>query len=248
MNTSLQDPDGVFYNLSSIPQLTQDNPKTIPFGAAVSGDYILYFDALLTQNITIHIFLERGVKCLSDKIEEYETAITYRNVTKFSSGYAITPRIFLLSNYYYKIYFEKVSPIALNIEGGQTQMNHSLIDPDGIIFTIFANRTVPGPCNATKYRFGTAAEGDYLFKLTVKTNVEGVNIAYAVVNLGKIADDVDPDTPGFPPGNETYNNTRRGTFISIPMLGIIATFGILGGSALVVIIGVRIVKKKNLIP
>ncbi|MHA2123071.1 MAG: hypothetical protein ACW990_17880, partial [Promethearchaeota archaeon] len=231
MSISLMDPEEDLYELSYIVGMGQDEVKEIPFGVALSGDYSLFFNALLTQNMTIHILLERRLKCLSDKIDEYEESIIFRNVSKFYPGKTITLQISMLSNYYIKIYIEKVSPIAIYIEGGQTQMNHTLIDPQDIRFNLYLNETVIGPGAANIYRFGTATEGNYTFSLTIQTNVDWVNIAYAVVLLGKIADDVDPDTPEPPPSNETHNNTRQGTLISIPMLGILGILGTLGGSA-----------------
>ncbi|MHA2400974.1 MAG: hypothetical protein ACXADU_19065 [Promethearchaeota archaeon] len=240
MNISLKDPEGDLYELSSITGMGQDDVKEIPFGVALSGDYSLYFDALLTQNITIHILLERKLKCLSNKIEEYEESIIFRNVSKFYPRKTIKSQI--------SVYIEKVSPIAIYIEGGQTRMNHTLIDPQDFKFNIYINETIVGPLNVSVYRFGTATEGNYTFCLTVKSNVDFVNIAYAVVLLGKIGDNVDPDNPEPPPSNETHNNTRQGTLISIPMVGFLGILGTLGGSALVVFIGAKVVKKKNINP
>jgi hypothetical protein len=248
MNISLKDPEGDLYELSSIAGMGQDDVKEIPFGVALSGDYSLFFDALLTQNITIHILLERKLKCLSNNIEEYEESIIFRNVTKFYPEKTIKSQISMLSNYYYKVYIEKVSPIAIYIEGRQTRMNHTLIDPQDVKFNIYINEAIVGPLNVSVYRFGTTIEGNYTFSLTVKSNVDFVNIAYAVVSLGKIGDNFDPDTPEPPPSNETHNNTRQGTLISIPMVGFLGILGTLGGSALVVFIGVKVVKKKNINP
>ncbi|MFX1436318.1 MAG: hypothetical protein ACFFAA_03805, partial [Promethearchaeota archaeon] len=60
MNITLWDPEGDEYRLSHEKNMTQNDYREIPYGVAISGNFSILFRADLTENLNIHINIERG--------------------------------------------------------------------------------------------------------------------------------------------------------------------------------------------
>ena len=143
---------------------------------------------------------------------------------------------------FYKFYFQRVSPITMRFNPNII-MDHDLLSSNGIHYIIFRNEPV-GILDIAFYRFGTAVAGHYIMNITIQFFVPCVNIAFAVVELYKIADDINPNDPE-PPDLDPVNNTQRGIVASIPpefMIGTMIFFGCVVGTPILILV-VR--KRKN---
>jgi len=245
LNITLWDPEGDEYQLSYEKAMIQDDYREIPFGVAISGNYSMLFSAKLTQNLNILVNIERGWLCLYDKILTEELPdIFFFNVLKFYNGTHISHSISLKTDMYYRFYFGRVSAISKNLSS-YTALVHSIIDDtQGIPFSIYTNDTVASPKDVTSYRFGTAIDGDYTVNLKIYCDVDVVNIAYAIVEKQRIADETDPNDDDPPPTpDEPINGTGIETFI--PREWTIGMIVFIGSAVGVPILIVVYRKKKN---
>ncbi|MFX1478336.1 MAG: hypothetical protein ACFFCI_09395 [Promethearchaeota archaeon] len=232
INISLWDPEGkqfdLFENILSYYEFDGTVSERykyyeIPFGTALSGNYIVKFHVITSNNVNIYIRIEKGPKCLYDKIamEEYEDIMFYK-VTRFYNGMNISHSIRFKSDYMYKFYIERVSPISIHYSN-QTYIDLSLRNPEDLEYQIYSNYSLT-PINEIQiFKFGTASEGEYILNITLRSKVEYVNIGYAVIELYKISQGVDPNQTI--PSNSTHS---RKDFFSIPeewTIGIIIFFG-----------------------
>ena len=223
---TLWDPEGKHYDLFE-NQLTYGLESSryydIPFGTALTGNYTIEFQVITSVNVNIYIRMEQGSKCLYDKIamEEYDEILFYR-VTRFSNGMNISHVIDFKSDYMYKFYIERVSPISV-FYSNQITVDLFIEDPEDLGYAIYFNETLTPINEITIFKFGTASDGEYTFSITIRSEVEYVNIGYAVIELYKISQGVDPNQTN--PSNSTHSH--RNTF-SIPeewTIGIVIFFG-----------------------
>lgn len=252
LNITLWDPEGDQYELSYITNMAQDEPREIPYGTALAGNYSMLFTAILTTNLNILIAIEKGEKCLYDKVPPSDQGhIIHYNVTKFYDGTSLKHNLTLKSDWYYQFYFGRVSAISINLSN-TVHARHYIIDSQGIPFVIYSNRSIAGPHEITSYWFGTAVSGQYNVTLTINCNVSVVNIVYAILEMEKLSDGINPNDPSDPlpdpiPDNITIpdNNTITGVETSIPekwTVGIIVFTGTIVGIPILIVI---YRKKKN---
>lgn len=246
LNITLWDPEGDEYQISYEELMVQDDYREVPFGVAISGNYSMLFSSELTQNLNIHINIERGGLCLYDKILTEELSyIIYYNVLKFYNESHISHPITLQTDMNYRFYFGRVSAISKNLSG-RTELVHTIIDDtQGIPFIIYTNDSVASPKEVTSYHFGTAGAGQYTVNLTIYCDVPAVNIAYAIIEKQRIADGTDPndDNPPAPP-DDPINGTGIEAFI--PREWTIGMITFVGSAVAIPIIIVVYRKKKNL--
>ncbi|MFW9821600.1 MAG: hypothetical protein ACFFE4_01610 [Candidatus Thorarchaeota archaeon] len=195
----------------------------IPFGTAFAGNYTLEFSTTSIYNVNLYIRIERGPRCLFDKIpmEEYD-GIRFYEVTRFSDGMSINHTITLKSDCLYKFYMERVSAISYS-EDNDIRMNYSLYDPNNLEYSIHLDEVLVPITEIDIIKFGTAVEGEYTISISIDSEVEYSNIAYSITELYKISDEVDPNQSN--PTNSTGNPTFT---VSIPkewMVGFTVFFG-----------------------
>ncbi len=241
MNITLLDPEIGLYEITYETNMTQDDYRTIPFGTALTGNYTVIFTANLTRNLNVHIILKQGFKCLYDIIPPAEQQkIDFYDVQKFKKGgETLFFNTTFKSDWYYKFYFQRVSPIS-KMRSSFVVMDHDILSSNSIPYIIFRDESL----GIAIYRFGTAVEGLYTMNITIQCVVPCVNIAFAVVERYRIADEINPNNPELPPVEPT-NSNQSGIVVSIPpefMVGTIGFFGCVVGIPILIIV-VR--KRKN---
>ena len=115
---------------------------------------------------------------------------------------------------------ERVSTISLTLEDSRVYMSHFFQDPAANRNKIFENKSV----SYSEYNFGTALSGIYTIVLIVflGVNVNCSNIAFALIEKGRIGTIIDPNEPTPPPPEEDLeeqvinNSTENRVQISTP--------------------------------
>ncbi|MFX1453620.1 MAG: hypothetical protein ACFFCM_22510, partial [Promethearchaeota archaeon] len=241
INITLWDPEGDQFFISSEKNITQFDYRTIPFGTALEGNYSAQFEATFSQNLNIHIRIEKKEKCLFDKIEFNEREdIIYYDVAKFYHEMTIEFALNFETDMYYKFLFDRVSTISI-ILSNFVAMNHAVLGPQEISFQIYQNKSL-GYAN---YYLGTAIAGLYNVNITILCEVECVNIAYAVLEKEDISNVVDPNNPDPPIYNPPVNNTEDGIEAFIPFEGTLTTLICLGLAVFIPIIIIINRRKRN---
>ncbi len=245
MNITLWDPEGDEYRLSYEESMIQNDYREIPYGVVISGNYSILFSAILTENLNILINIERGGRCLFDKIQSEElNYIISIDVLKFYNGSHFSHLLTLKTDMYYRFYFGRVSPISIKLSC-YTALTHSIIDEtQGILFSIYTNDTVGSPKNVTSYQFGTAIQGEYRLNLTIFCNVKVINLAYAVIEKQKISDETDPNDDDPPPTPDVPHN-GTGILVFIPKEWTIAMIVFAGAGVAIPVLIIIYRKKKN---
>ncbi|MFX0005454.1 MAG: hypothetical protein ACFFA7_06175 [Promethearchaeota archaeon] len=242
LNITLFDPEGDPYEITYESNMVQDDYRIIPFGTALTGNYTILFEAILIENLNIHIKIERGFKCLYDEIAGDELQkLKYYDVRKFKNGTKIVFNTTFKSDWYYKFYFERVSPISKKLSC-YVVMEHDIISSIGIPYTIYRNESLEFQISSI-YRFGTAVEGLYIMNLTIYCNVPCVNIAFAVVESYRIADEIDPNDDDPPP--DIPGNNTSGMDVIIPTAWTVGMIVFVGSAVAIPILIVVSRKKKN---
>jgi hypothetical protein len=216
LNITLWDPQSRRYNIfsSNLMFINQGYESAeIPFGTAIEGNYTFLFSMELTFNLNLYIRIEEGDLCLRDKIPtgDWSKIIFYR-VTKFDDGTYIEHHVQLKSDTSYRFYFGRVSPIAA-FENNNVHICNNITDPQDVEFNIYTNHTLAPIDEIQDYRFGTSKEGVYVIKLQVRSEVEYVNLAYAIIEDYVISDLNDNNQTGTADNNTSYENG----LYSIPM-------------------------------
>lgn len=244
MSVRLWDPEGDEYYLSYEINMAQDDYREIPFGVAITGNYSILFYAHLIENMNILIHVERGGRCLHDKIQSEELGyIIYIEVVKFYNNTHISHTLPLKTDMYYRFYFGRVSAIAQNFSW-RTGLTHTITDESqGIVFGIYENDSIASPANVTNYRFGTAVETDYRLNLTIYCNVLCVNVAYAVIEKHRIADGTDPNDDDPPP--DIPGNNTSGIDVIIPTAWTVGMIVFVGSAVAIPVLIIVYRKKKN---
>ena len=246
------DPEGDRYDITHELNMEQDDYREIPFGAALSGNYSFVFEAILLRKLNVHIKIEKGDEVLKDRILP-DKPVIYNNITKFKTGNVFEFRLYLKSNWYYNILIERVSTISRSLVSSRVSMKHLLWDPSQIQFNIFENLTL----SYVEYHFGTAIEGIYTIEIIIQIEVDVLctNIAFAVIEKGKISDIIDPNDPDPDPDDDTdiddgdditngTQNTQSKIEYSIPQEATIAVIAGIG-IPIAAIVGIVIYHKRK---
>ncbi|MFX1365891.1 MAG: hypothetical protein ACFFCE_17410 [Promethearchaeota archaeon] len=261
MDISLKDPEGDNYTiydsrpLDSEGLLIQFGERWLYFGVALTGNYTIKFQAHITENLNIHIkVVNTEDKCLEEAMApEYFKNKEFYQINKFKNGCEKQHNITLKSDYLYRFYFGRYSPIAYSWQKN-TSIYFNITSSLDIEYKIYANFSLPNETlkskyfNFTYFDFGTAVEGTYVFNISIYCEVLCVNIAYTIIEKGKISDMINPNDPVDPiPDNSTIpdNNTMSGVDVYIPKewtVGIIVVTGIMVGVPIIIVINR---KKKN---
>lgn len=242
---TLWDPDGNQYNLFESVLFNEPegaNYYEIPFGTAKAGNYDLEFDVITPGNVNVYIKMEKGPKCMFDKIpmEEVDDIELYR-ITRFSDEDSITHKIVFDTDYMYKFYVGRVSPITV-MEDNEVRLNLSLEDPDGIMYTIFSNSSLVEIDEMERFKFGTAIGGLYTIIISIYCKVEHVNIGYSIIGLYQISSGTDTNQT-----EPTNGSTVVNRYFEMPTEWTIGILGFAGTISIIIGVVLYKQKKKNVI-
>ena len=214
----------------------------IPFGTAVGGNYTVEFYVEAVKNVNIHIMIEKGPKCLFDKLDWQDTnKLIFYQVKSFHSGMSIEHNITLETDTMYKFYIGRVSAIAIN-ESNVVLMDYIITNPDGIKFDMYYNATMQSIDGLNGFCFGTATSGLYNVQIKISCQVPYVNIAYTIIKDYQISNVIEPNqTPSDPP---PVNNTVS-RFFYMPIGWTIGILIFAGGLVLGISILIYHQKKQN---
>jgi len=252
MNISLWDPEGDKYDIYDSRdlgiQLEQFQYREIPFGVAITGNYTITFKAHLDRNLNIHIkIINSGLLCLQDALPPSAfSEKEFYAVNKFYNNTIRNHNITLKTDVLYRFYFGRYSSIAY-LSKSNTTITYNITSSIDIEYVIYVDDSLPSVTIVDSFDFGTSVEGLYFFNITINCKVLCVNIAYAIVEVEKIADGTNPNDPVPPPDddNETTNNTLSGIRFFIPpelTIGVVLGIGALVGIPVLIIV---LRRKKN---
>ncbi|MCP6719387.1 MAG: hypothetical protein KJI71_04095 [Patescibacteria group bacterium] len=238
---TLWDPESKQFNIFESDLLVEPegaNYFEIPFGTALAGDYDIKVEVITPGNVNVYIKMEKGSKCLYDKIpmEEVDDIKLYQ-VTRFSNEMNINHSVLFTTDYMYKFYVGRVSPISV-MENNEVRLDFIIKDPNGIIYPIFLNATLAEIDDIERFKFGTAIGGLYTFDVIIYSSVGYVNIGYSIIQLYQIS--VGPEINQTKPTN---SSTVINRYFTMPIgwtIGILGFFGTIS-----VIIAVILYKQKN---
>ncbi|MHA2339336.1 MAG: hypothetical protein ACXACX_18690 [Candidatus Hodarchaeales archaeon] len=241
----LWDPNGDQYNIFESSLFNEPegaNYFEIPFGTAKAGNYDIEFEVTTPGNVNVYIKMEQGPKCLFDKIpmEEVDDIRLYR-ITRFSNADEMIHTIFFDTDYMYKFYVGRVSPITV-MENNHVRLDFTLEDPDGIKYNIFSNTSLVDIDKVEVFKFGTAISGVYTFNLTIYCNVAHVNIGYSIVDLYQISSGIEPNQT-----QPTNGSTIVNQYFEMPTEWTIGILGFAGTISAIIGIVLYKQKKKNVI-
>jgi hypothetical protein len=243
MNITIIDPEGDPYEITYESNMIQDDYRTIPFGAALTGNYTIIFEVILTLNLNIHIKIEQGIRCLYDVITiDEQQKIEHYNVKKFKSETIISYNTSFKSNWYYRFFIQRVSTISNKISG-LVFLDHDIMSSNEIQYIIYRNETLD--LEVKIYWFGTVVEGLHIMNITIYFNVPCVNIAYSVVEKYKTADGIDPNDEDPPPVPEEPINGTSGVEAFIPREWTIGMILFIGSAITIPMLIVIYRKRKN---
>lgn len=249
INVTIIDPMlDVYEVFQTVVNISQDDDWfEIPFGTAVEGNYSFIISVACELNLNIHVKIsfDSADKCLYDMIapQFLETMKLYQ-VNKFTNGMVVEHNMDLRTDVSYKFYIGRVSAIGgLTVED-QVRVFYDVTDPDDIEFSVYQNKTLGSVGTMLHFDFGTAIEGIYSVKIQIYSQVEVVNIAYAIsedyqistVNNGT---DPNPDPDPDPPTNETLSG-----YFYVPVEWTLG-FGIAAGTVLGILTILGVIKRRK---
>ncbi len=163
----------------------------IPFGTSEEGEHKFEFFANVDQNFNMLIRIEQGHKCLHDKMgaQEADNLILYK-VNTFDDGAYIEHDVRFETDKSYKFYIGRVSAISID-DDNEVNVDYIITDPEDLDFQIYLDELIADIDGVNIFSFGTALEGVYIIKITIRCEVVWVNIAYAIVDDFEISDAVD---------------------------------------------------------
>jgi len=234
LNITLWDPQNKRYDLfsSNLSYISKGYQSAeIPFGTAIGGNYTFLFSMELQCNLNLYIRIEEGDQCLRDMIPpaDWNKMIFYR-VINFNDGAYIEHNIQLKSDFSYKFYFGRVSPIASKEKN--VYISNNITDPNAILFNIYLNSTLVPINEVQDYSFGTSVEGIYCVQLQIRVDVQYINLAYAIVEDYLISELDDNNQTGTPSNNTSYEHgiysvpLEEITFLSVIIISIIIILGV----------------------
>ena len=186
--------------------------------------------------------MEKGPKCMYDKIPMEEVKdIRLYHVTRFSNEGLINHTILFSTDYMYKFYVGRVSPISL-LEDNEVRLDLAIKDPDGIIYNIFLNTTLAEIDDIDRFNFGTAIEGLYLLTIMIYCNVEYVNIGYSIIALYQISSGTSINQT-----DPTNSSTVLNRYFTMPTEWTIGIVGFAGTISAIIGVVLYKQKKKNVI-
>ena len=242
---TLWDPEGKQFNIFESTLIVEPegfNYFEIPFGTALAGNYDISFDVITPENVNLYIKMEKGPKCLYDKIPMEEVAdIKLYQITRFSDGARINHTILFITDYMYKFYVERVSPISF-FEDNEVRINLSIEDPDGTIYNIYSNTSLAEIDDMDQFKFGTAIGGLYTVTITIYCNVEHVNIGYSIIELYQISSGTETNQT-----EPTNSSTVINRYFTMPPEWTIGILGFAGTISTIIGVVLYKQKKKNVI-
>ena len=120
-----------------------------------------------------------------------------------------------------------------------------MTDPNGIMFTIYQNKTLKSVGEVILFDFGTAVEGIYSFQIRIYCQVEAVNVAYAVAEDYKISTVHNGSNPDPDPINpDPTNSTNPDGYYYSPIEWTIG-FGLCAGVVVAVVAVLGATKRKK---
>jgi hypothetical protein len=212
INLTIIDPENGHYEVfKTYTNISQDDGWfEIPFGTALSGNYSFSFSVSSELNLNVHIKIEKNIKCFYDILSFSEiNRLELYHVTKFYDGKKVTYNLNLKTDYSYRFTISRMSAI-----GGEVPLDYevttyyNIIDPNGVFYQIYANKTLKNIGQVLTFDFGTSTIGVHSVEIEIHCKVEYVNIGYVVFEDYKIGE-VDNETkcdPDLPPINP--NATR----------------------------------------
>ena len=235
LTITLWDPDGMQFDIFENDLFYDPDYGRyfeIPFGTALEGNYTIEFSVITSENLNLYIRIERGPKCLYDIIpwEEIGDMELYK-VTRFSNGMSISHNVTFKTDYMYKFYIGRVSAISC-IKNNEHRLDYLIYDPDSVEYGIYFNESLSPINEVEKFMFGTAIEGLYTITITIYSEVDYSNIAYAIIEHHKISHVVDPNQTG---ENPPTNASVQTNWFSFPKEWT-AGFLIVGGFTIVGVI------------
>ena len=219
--------DLIFRNLRQVYNITEYSKDK--FLAVFNGTYALQFKAITSENLNIHLRLEKGIK-LPPPIEPY-----------------ITPNVItdnLDNDWYYNITFERGSGSVET--SGKIWIDHIVLDPNNISFSIYNYKELGD--EQLNYMFGTATNGTYTFNMTYYHEQRNLIVIIIIDKINKISNEIFPEPyymlPHIP-DDDPINDTKTGIEAFIPREWTIAMIVFVGSAVGIPILIVVYRKKKN---
>ncbi len=221
----------------------------VPFGTAQSGNYYFQIYIESGSNFNLYIKIEQGLKCLYDKMSVDESNnLAYYNVNKFYNGKHVEHDIELNSDWMYKFFVGRVSAISIEYSN-DVFIDLELEDPNGLLYYIYSNALLSPADQINSFRFGTAIDGVYTIKLTVRCEASYVNLAYAVADMYKISKEIIANDTEEPSDDQEGDGIDILAEISnitlLPLPYFTALIVAVCGSIVGIVILVSKIKKKN---
>ncbi len=240
---TLWDPDNKQFNLFESELNYESSSKRyyeIPFGTVIEGQYIFEFFVVSSENLNIYIRMEKGSKILYDKISNTEDLVFYQTNRLTNDDY-IEYNIMLKTDVMYNFYISRLSAISIK-ESNIINIDYSILGPDSVQFEIYDNYTIKPINDLDKFNFGTALEGIYTIKITIRCVVSYVNLGYAIVEDYRIGDVIDINGTDY---NGTNSIEPKGNSSYIPIMFTTITIGFIGGLFIISVIVFQKHRKKN---
>jgi hypothetical protein len=242
---TLWDPDGNEYNIFESELFNEPegaNYYEIPFGTTIAGNYDIEFFVITPGNVNVYIKMERGPRCLFDKIPMEEIVdIRLYQVTRFSNKDDIVHTLLFTTDYMYKFYIGRVSPITL-LQDNEVKMDLTIEDPDGIVYSIYSNTTLVNIDDVERFKFGTAIGGIYTVNITIYCKVPHVNIGYSIISLYQISSGVETNQ-----SEPTNSSAVVNRYFEMPLEWTIGIVGFAGTISAIIGVVLYKQKKKNVI-
>ncbi len=188
INVTIIDPDlDVYQVYRLVKNISQDDGwLDFPFGTVMSGNYTFIFSVAAELRLNVYIKISydpENDKCLYNIFSpsEIDKLELYR-LNKFYNQTVIEYHVELKSDYYYKFYIGRLSPI-----GGESPVenevtaDYDLDNPDGKPYLIYRNEMLASVGYVRIFNFATAVEGVYTIRIKIHCKVDVVNIGLAVV-------------------------------------------------------------------
>ncbi len=221
----------------------------IPFGTAQSGDYYFQIDVQSECNLNLYIKMEQGLKCLYDKMNTEESGnLVYYNVNKFYNGKYVEHNVELKSDWMYKYFIGRVSAIKEG-DDNEVYVDLEIVDPNSLTYVIYTDLALNPIDQINTFQYGTATEGVYTLKMTVRCSASCVNLAYAMADIYKISQEIEANDTEKPDEDEKSEElelfTELGNTTLLPEGYFTALVVAVVASMVIVVIWVKKQKKKN---
>ena len=191
------DPQGKRFDIFEETLNSEDDFEkdyNIPFGTALSGNHTIHFIVNSTDNLNLHIKMEKTAKCLYDKLDnEHIESLVFYAVNRAENETRFSHNIEMKTDVMYQFYIGRVSSIAITLSP-LVQINFQLIDPNGTIFKIYNKEELPSVKGVETFSFGTAKNGTYLFNMTVFCEVPFINLGYFIAEDYQISEVIERNT------------------------------------------------------